>query len=228
MNVVFQNDAVVVVDKPPGVLTVPSRLGAEDARPCLGRDLEKALGQRLWPVHRLDLEATGLVLFAKTAEAHRVASQAFEHRRVHKTYEALTEGAERSLTLPAEFQWRSLLVRGKKRTFEAPHGKPARTHARCIGRVPADPIIVPGPGAPVPRELLRWHLHPETGRPHQLRVHLANAGFAIAGDRLYGARTTLRTADAIALRSIGLRLLDESDRLALGLPEVLEARALVE
>ena len=54
---------------------------------------EQQLGQRLWPVHRLDREVSGLVLFARTAEAHRLAGGAFEGRRVDKQYQALTEGA---------------------------------------------------------------------------------------------------------------------------------------
>jgi tRNA pseudouridine32 synthase/23S rRNA pseudouridine746 synthase len=211
VRVVFENAHVVAADKPSGVLTVPSRMGEDDARPCFGRQLEAALGLRLWPVHRLDFEVSGLVLFAKTAEAHRVAGMAFESRRVAKGYEALTEGAERVGALPRDFVWESLLVRGKRRSFEAAHGKPARTLATARALVSAAEAGVTGAA-----QLVHFRLAPETGRPHQLRVHLARAGFAVAGDQLYGAQSKL-APDTIALRSVRLEVLDERDRRALDL-----------
>jgi tRNA pseudouridine32 synthase/23S rRNA pseudouridine746 synthase len=219
-RVVFENAHVVAAEKPAGVLTVPSRMGAEDVRPCFGRQLEAALGVRLWPVHRLDFEVSGLVLFAKTAEAHRIANGAFESRRVKKRYEALTEGAEKLAALPVSFVWESLLVRGKRRTFEAPHGKPARTEATARARVPAAGWLVDAGAAGA--QLVHFELSPETGRPHQLRVHLSRAGFPVAGDRLYGAQASLREADTIALRSVRIELLDERERRALGIPAAIE------
>jgi tRNA pseudouridine32 synthase / 23S rRNA pseudouridine746 synthase len=221
-GIVFENAVLVAVDKPAGVLTVPSRQGAADVRPVMGRQLEGVLGIRLWPVHRLDYEASGLVIFAKSAESHRVASSAFERRRVCKNYEALTEGADRIATLPASFVWQSRLVRGKKRSFEAPHGKLAVTRARAIARVQAAAFVRTIPDVVRPSLLLRWWLEPETGRPHQLRVHLARAGFPIAGDRLYGAQTIFKDSEAIALRAVRLEFLDEDDRRALQLTGALE------
>jgi tRNA pseudouridine32 synthase / 23S rRNA pseudouridine746 synthase len=219
---------VVAADKPSGWLTVPSRLGQADPRPCLGRELERALSARLWPVHRLDLEVSGLVLFALTAEAHRTASAAFEGRRVHKVYQALTEGAELVAELPAVFDWQSRLVRGKRRSFQAPHGAPARTHARALARVPAgEATTALGAIEPPGQELLHFQLEPETGRPHQLRVHLARAGFPVAGDTLYGARTVVAAPGTIALRSVGLTFLAAEDREALGLPGPLEVPGLL-
>ncbi|HEY0709432.1 MAG TPA: RNA pseudouridine synthase [Polyangia bacterium] len=208
---VFESAAVVVADKPAGVLTVPSRIGDADVRACFGRDLEAALGVRLWPVHRLDFEVSGLVLFAKTDAAHRIANAAFESRQVEKRYQALSEGAAFARQLPANFAWESLIVRGKRRSFEAPHGKAARTLAT------AREIVESHMGP-----LLLWDLAPETGRPHQLRVHLARAGFPVAGDRLYGARLDLGLPDTIALRSVALTFTDLETRAALGLPATIE------
>jgi tRNA pseudouridine32 synthase / 23S rRNA pseudouridine746 synthase len=201
-------------------------MGRDDPRPCLGRDLERALGVRLWPVHRLDFEVSGLVLFARSASAHRTASSAFEGRRVRKTYEALTEGADRAPPLPATFDWESRLVRGKRRSFEAPHGAPARTHARAVARLPSAPFLAPATAAEVP-ELLHFVLEPETGRPHQLRVHLARAGFPVVGDALYGASTRWHQP-GIALRSVALELLTPDDRAALHLPERLAVPGLLD
>jgi 23S rRNA-/tRNA-specific pseudouridylate synthase len=216
---------VVAVDKPAGSLTVPSRLGAADPRPCVGRELEASLGRRLWPIHRLDFEVSGLVLFATSAAAHRIASVVFEGRRVHKVYEALTEGADQVGDLPADFEWRSRLVRGKRRSFEAPHGSAAHTRARALQRVEAAQHIAADAGAPV--DLLHFRLEPTTGRPHQLRVHLARAGFPVAGDTLYGARSRLSTPKSIALRATALQFSSEAERTALGLPPVLTVPGLL-
>ncbi len=209
MQPVFQNDSFVAVDKPAGVLTTPSRQGEADPRPCLGLELQAALGVRLWPVHRLDVEVSGLVVFALHAEAHRAASAWFEGRDVHKVYEALTERG-RGEPPAAEVEWRSLLLRGKKRAYESPHGKEALTRARCVG----------------PRDgWLGWRLEPLTGRPHQLRVHLAGHGFPIAGDVLYGA-TLAYPGPGIGLRAVLLDLARCPGRAELGLPERLEVPGL--
>jgi 23S rRNA-/tRNA-specific pseudouridylate synthase len=223
-RVLFANEHVVAANKPGGVLTVPSRTGDDDPRACFGRQLEAALDVRLWPVHRLDFEVEGVVLFAKHGNAHRIANAAFEARRVDKRYEALSEGAAKlaSSPLPVSFTWESLLVRGKRRSFEAPYGKESRTNARAVALQPAggrlDTKTSTGvPAVGVPQTLVHWELAPETGRPHQLRVHLAKAGFPVAGDVLYGAVCPLVVPDLIALRSVSLEFLDESDRNALGI-----------
>lgn len=211
MKAVFENERLVAVDKPPGWLTVPSRAGEADPRPCLGRQLERELGVRLWPVHRLDVEVSGLVLFAKDAEAHRAANAWFEGRSVSKVYEALTEGALESARVGHPVEWRSSLQRGKRRTFESPHGKPAVTRATCLG--------------PRPDGALFWRLEPLTGRPHQLRVHLAVHGFPIVGDMLYGARRP-HAGEGIALRAVRLDFSACAEAARLGLPPRLEVEGL--
>lgn len=230
-RVLFTNEHVIAAHKPGGVLTVPSRTGDEDPRACFGRQLEAALQVRLWPVHRLDFEVEGVVLFAKHGNAHRIANAAFEGRRVDKRYEALCEGASSLSTAaawPIEFVWESLLVRGKRRSFEAAHGKPARTVARALALVPAGERLAPAPGAvAVPKTLVHFALAPETGRPHQLRVHLARAGYPVAGDVLYGAVCPLAVPDLIALRSVSLEFLDEADRRALGISAALRVPGLL-
>jgi len=75
---VFENEHFIAVDKPPLWLSTPSRMGKEDARPCLGLLLQEQTGHRLFPIHRLDFEVSGLIFFAKTGLAQSVASGAFE------------------------------------------------------------------------------------------------------------------------------------------------------
>ena len=210
LPLVFDNQHVVVVDKPADMLTVPGRFGDADPRPVLGRLLETQLGVRLWPVHRLDREVSGLVVFAKTAESHRIACGLFEGRKVIKIYEALTQGGRAAPRLSQDIFWESRIVRGKKRSFEAPHGQQAITRARVI-RQEDDRLL--------------WELQPETGRPHQLRVHLAKAGFPIVGDELYGSRLTF-SAPGIGLRALALSVTDEAGRTALGLPAELRVGGL--
>lgn len=213
-RILFQNAHVVAVDKPGGYLSVPSRMGAQDPRPCLGRELEKALGVRLWPVHRLDEEVTGVILFALTPGAHRDLSKAFEDRTISKRYEALTDlGVDPGAHgFDQEVLWECLMLRGKKRAYESPHGKPAATKARVIARVTLDD----GPA-------LHWTLSPLTGRGHQLRFELYRHGFAIVGDTLYGSKRDFGR-DVIALRCMALsfaNLPTLADRLAL--PEEIKA-----
>jgi tRNA pseudouridine32 synthase/23S rRNA pseudouridine746 synthase len=207
----FDNEHFIAVDKAPGVLTVPSRMGAQDARPCLGKALELELGVRLWPIHRLDLEVSGLVLFAKHADAHRAASAWFSGRDMRKVYEALTEHGRREPAPGEKLEWHSRLSRGKRRAFETAQGKAAITRAHCLG----------------PRSCwLAWLLEPLTGRPHQLRFHLARHGFPVAGDALYGAREPY-VGPGIALRAVLLEFEACGGREAYGLPERLRVAGLI-
>jgi 23S rRNA-/tRNA-specific pseudouridylate synthase len=154
------------------------------------------------------------VLFARSAEAHRVLCRAFETRAVRKSYEAWTEGV-RPTARDEPLVWESRLLRGRRRVHEAPEGKLARTIAR-----PLDPVRR-GPG-----ELLRWKLSPETGRPHQLRCQAAARGWPVAGDVLYGSQVDFGR-DRIALRAIALDLsaVPDEDRARLGIPALFEVPA---
>jgi 23S rRNA-/tRNA-specific pseudouridylate synthase len=169
------------VDKPPGTTTIADRQG----HPGVVEALAAERGERLWVVHRLDREVGGILLVARSADAHRALNRAFETRLARKVYEAFTAGD----APPGEHRWHNRLVHGKKRSFEAPHGLEAITEATCLGRRP--------PG-------LLWELRPLTGRTHQLRVHLAAAGFPIHGDTRYGS--TVPWSDGIALRAVRLAI----------------------
>ncbi len=200
LEVVFENDHFIVCDKPCGVLTVPER-SADSGRRVLGLELQEARGIQIFPVHRLDFVVSGLVLFAKDAEAHKVANGWFEQHLVRKTYRAWTHAQDFShipanvaaprkpitLTAGQTFEWRGRIKRGKRRAFEAPDGQPSITHATFLGKVAS-------------KHYLEWDLEPITGRPHQLRLDLSRHGFPIVGDALYGSATRL-APDHIALRA---------------------------
>jgi tRNA pseudouridine32 synthase/23S rRNA pseudouridine746 synthase len=211
IETVYENQNFIAVDKPGGWLSVPSRMGREDARPCLVTFFK----ERVWPVHRLDFEVSGLVLFAKTAEAHRFANGWFEHRQVHKTYEALTQTLMKNPKTNEPMEWRSNLLRGKRRTYESPHGAQAITRAHCLG-------LTEFAG----KQALRWRLEPQTGRPHQLRFELSHHGHPILGDELYGS-TAAYIDSTIALRAVKLDFSDCPDALSkFELPAVIEVSGL--
>jgi tRNA pseudouridine32 synthase/23S rRNA pseudouridine746 synthase len=214
INVIFENSHVVIVDKPAGWLSVPSRQGEDDLRPCLGKLLEKQLSCKIWPVHRLDLEVTGLILFAKTAEAHKAANKWFELHEVIKTYEAWTRDSSDFPALGVWTVWESVILRGKKRSFEAPHGKLAKTNAKLCERTTVRdlPIAV-------------WNLQPLTGRSHQLRFELAKRQRPIIGDALYG-NTDVNPGGHIALRCFDLDFSNCSNSHKFGLEDAVRINQL--
>ena len=206
LAIVLENKRFVIVDKPAGWLSVPSRMGVADPRPCVGMELQRQLGCRLWPTHRLDEEVTGLLLFAKDARAHAVLNAAFAERQVKKTYLATTSGSPPADADLLETQrWTSHLLRGKKRAYVHPAGSEAITLVTLLA---------------VDEAGLHWRLQPLTGRAHQLRVELARRGCPIHGDVLYGSQRTY--GNGIALRAIALDFTGSVAAQALGLPEVIE------
>lgn len=222
MEIVFQNEEFVVVDKPAGMLTVPARAEHDLTRPVLGLMLQDHLRSRVYPVHRLDFVAAGLVLFAKTPVAHRHANAWFENRQIAKTYRALTQAQTFShipasviqaremqmLTLAQKFEWHGNIRRGKRRAFHSPKGQPSHTVAQFLGH-------------DIVNDALVWDLAPVTGRPHQLRLDLSTRGYPILGDVLYGSQRPF-DSDAIALNSYRLDFSGIPPAQRFGLPALVE------
>ncbi|HFC09964.1 MAG TPA: RluA family pseudouridine synthase [Chloroflexi bacterium] len=168
--VLFADDYLLVVAKPAGLLTVPD--GWQPDLPHLAALLAPQWG-RLWVVHRLDRETSGVMVLARTAGAHRALNAQFAQREIRKTYHAIVFG---------EPVWRQRTVslrltpnRGRrKRTVVDARGKPARTEVRVLQRFGAFSLL---------------EAAPHTGRRHQVRVHLFALGFPIVNDPLYGDAT---------------------------------------
>lgn len=178
----FEDDDLLVVDKPAGLMSVPGR--GSDKQHCLLSVLHD-LGHPALVVHRLDTATSGVMVFAKHIKAQRFLSQAFAQRLTHKTYEAVVQGALLAPTNDAPNAWSSIDVplvidwpnRPKSKVC-ADTGKPALTRWQVAPRA-ATAV------ADAHRQTTRVRLRPITGRTHQLRVHLMHIGHPIVGDALY-------------------------------------------
>ncbi|MBP7264267.1 MAG: RNA pseudouridine synthase, partial [Spirochaetia bacterium] len=167
IEVIYHDQDILAVNKPAGMLSAPDRYDPD--APVLSRQLEGDYG-RLWPVHRLDLDTSGIVVLARSEEAHRALSVAFELGQVHKAYRAVVKGRPSWTETVCELP---LTPDGdrKHRTIVDGNGKPCITDFSVIG--------THGPLAIV-------EARPQTGRTHQIRVHLAAIGYPIVCDPLYG------------------------------------------
>jgi tRNA pseudouridine32 synthase/23S rRNA pseudouridine746 synthase len=169
--VLFCDEALLVVNKPAGLASLPD--GYDPSLPHVKSELEGKFG-RLWIVHRLDKETSGVLCLARSAASHRALNSQFEQHLVSKVYHALVIGnpvwKEQTSDLP-------LRVNGDHRhrtVVDLQLGVPARTHFRVVKRL---------------SECCLLEAIPETGRTHQIRAHLTAYGLFIIGDRLYTPKT---------------------------------------
>lgn len=170
--VLYEDEELIALDKPVGLASIPER---NPARVSLFSLLTAAAGRRFFVVHRLDKEVSGVILFAKTAAAHRALNLLFEARRVRKTYFALVHGAVAADSGTIEIPLRRF---GSGRMGPDPAaGKPCSTGYRVVRRSAA---------------FTRLEVYPITGRKHQIRAHLFAVGNPVVGDRLYGDRLLQR------------------------------------
>lgn len=179
-NLIYEDAEIIVVEKPSGMPSVPGL----DGRVSLQELLEQAYGQTIHAVHRLDMDTSGVIIYAKTAEAGIDLRKQFEEHTIRKCYKArlspAAEGvhADTSISLPlaADYDERP------RQKVDFKQGKPALTKYEIVSEN-ADGTL----------DVL---FHPVTGRTHQLRVHSAHAlGLCrpILGDLLYGGHTTTQT-----------------------------------
>ncbi|MEP0821586.1 MAG: RluA family pseudouridine synthase [Ignavibacterium sp.] len=166
IRIVHEDASLLVLDKPAPFLVIPDRY--DDSIPNIYRILEGELGE-IFVVHRIDKETSGLVVFAKSAEAHRHMSGQFEGREVEKVYEAIVRGrperTEGVIDLPIREKIRGIMSVDRKK------GKPSVTRYRVLNEF---------------RGFAHLELHPETGRMHQIRIHLKAIGLPILCDLAYG------------------------------------------
>jgi 23S rRNA pseudouridine1911/1915/1917 synthase len=166
LQIIFENDEFVVVNKPAGMLSIPDRVQSE---PSLKDHLLQKYGS-IYTVHRLDKETSGIILFAKNETAHKYFSKQFEDRGVEKYYMGLVLGTPAAVsgTIDAPLTehpvHKGLMMVHRK-------GKPSVTDYEVIESMGKFSLI-------------KFRIH--TGRMHQIRVHAKNIGHPLACDALYG------------------------------------------
>lgn len=166
VQIVFENDDIVAVNKPSGILTIPDRAQSE-------RSLKEYLNDKygeIFTVHRIDRDTSGIVLFAKNEAMHRYLSQLFEQRKVKKFYMGIVLGMPANTTglinAPiAEHPFK----KGQMHINRS--GKASSTGYEVLRAFPAFSLV-------------KFALH--TGRTHQIRVHSKEIGHPLAVDEMYG------------------------------------------
>lgn len=164
--IIYENDQFIVVDKPSGLLSIPDREGKDLSLKVL---LQGIYG-KIFTVHRLDRDTSGLIVFAKTEESHRFLSDAFESRKVDKRYLGIVPGCPAEKKKRLELPLMEHPVKRGTMVVNA-RGKEAITEYEVLeewGRF----------------SLLEFNIL--TGRTHQIRVHLQHEGHPIICDELYG------------------------------------------
>lgn len=214
LDIVFEDDQLIVVNKPAGLVVHPACGHLHDTlvNALLHHTDDLSMGfneQRPGLVHRIDKGTSGLLVIAKNDEAQRFLAMQFQRKTTHRVYWAVTIGIPK----PAQGTMRSHLRRhpeDRKRIASAPEARPgeeqvgklAITHYRVVAEHLAG--------------LALTELTLETGRTHQIRVHLSESGTPIAGDEIYGGVKRLKNVNSAKIRA----LVADSGRFALHAAEL--------
>ena len=182
VRVLFENADYLAVDKPEGVVSV-----AEAGKGGLPELLKDVFPGKLYPVHRLDRESSGVIVYAKNADAHRHLNSQFDRREVRKTYLAVTLGAIEANRGSVKAPIREF---GSGRMgVDAKRGKPSSSEFKVAERLEGATLV---------------RVNPATGRRHQIRVHLYHIGHPIAGDLKYGDRTLQGRYPRLTLHALAI------------------------
>jgi 23S rRNA pseudouridine1911/1915/1917 synthase len=193
LDIVYEDDDLAVINKPAGMM-VHAGAGATDDERNRGTLVNALLhrfgklsgvGGELRPgiVHRLDKETSGLIVVAKNNAAHRKLARQFSGRQVQKRYVALVHGWPAKDTRTIDTEISRDVVRRTRMTTRRRGGRAAVTHYHVRDRI-ASPF----------GKFALLDVRIETGRTHQIRVHMASIGHPVVGDTLYGAPKELRTS----------------------------------
>jgi tRNA pseudouridine32 synthase / 23S rRNA pseudouridine746 synthase len=172
MDVIYADSNILVANKPAGLASVPGSW--EEDSDSLVSTLEAEHGH-LWVVHRLDKVTSGLMLFARNAEAQRRLSMQFEHHETHKLYHAITAGVPAWKNHTARHPLRTNVGHSHRTIVDNAKGKPCETTFHVMERFDGYALLSAAPA---------------TGRTHQVRVHAYALGLPLLGDTLYSAPAT--------------------------------------
>jgi RluA family pseudouridine synthase len=174
ISILFENDDIIAVNKPEGLASIPER--AKEKK-CVLSLLSSVVSGKLYVVHRLDKEVSGIIVFAKNAAAHRNLNEQFSSRAIKKIYVALTHGIIKKNIGVIKKPLRQF---GSGRVgVDTQRGKLSATEFEVIKRLGAYTLI---------------NVCPVSGRRHQIRAHLYSIGHPIAGDLRYGEKKVQKHA----------------------------------
>ena len=181
--IIYTDDHLIVANKPSGLLSVPGR-GADKQECLLSHLLIDFPDAKI--VHRLDMDTSGLMVVARSAEVHRHLSRQFQERQTQKTYHAICSGRLNTLSgytnLPMRCDWE----RRPLQMIDFKQGKGAQTFWKVLQQNPESFLV---------------ELTPITGRSHQLRLHMKSLGHPILGDNLYADPHSLQLSNRLLLHA---------------------------
>ena len=190
IQTIYVDDSLLVLNKPPGLLSVPGR--GEDKQDCLSRRAQQHYPDAL-VVHRLDMATSGLMMMARSHDMQRELGKLFETRAIQKRYVAMVDGH-----LPCSPDWQLIDLaiavdwpNRPLRIIDASKGQPSQTRWRTLSFDERT-------------NSTRVELEPLTGRSHQLRVHLQALGHPILGDALYAPPAVQAKAPRLWLHACAL------------------------
>ncbi len=183
-EIVFENEDCMVVNKPAGLLCIPDRYDETKA------NLQSALAKvrdKVFVVHRLDKETSGLIIFAKNQETHSFLNQQFQEQKVNKKYHAFVNGVP---SWDHKISEEPIVYLNQGKSGVGKNGKDSKTEFNLIEKWKSFSLI---------------ECKPYTGRTHQIRVHLLATGHPLMVDRMYGTRGIFKISEIKGRRKFHLK-----------------------
>ena len=194
LTILFEDEDMIVVNKPAGLLSIPDRFGKDASVKSM---LQEKFGA-IFTVHRLDQQTSGLIIFAKNAEAHKVLSELFEGRTIIKKYFGLVNGRPQPEGIIEENMMEHPIRKGYM--MIPAKGKDSKTSYEVVKYFKQYAWV-------------NFQIH--TGRTHQIRVHAKHIGHTIVSDDLYGDGEKLKLS-SIKKKNFKLAKVEEEERPLMG------------